>query len=235
MRKTLAILAFLVCAAAARGQAITVQPTNETVTVGSSATFSVTVSGGPCSPFWTVNGVGHYGSKGSTVTYVIPLATIAESGTTLSVNLYGCTGGTASLQSNTVTLTVIPVPPTVSLTVTGQLVFDDSTAVYSGPVTISQWNGVTWVSAGSVASDTLGNLTGALSINTGLVDANGYVELEFILPGTSAPIAQFSNTMAVDQFTQGSTGLTIQVVLFKGPMLAKLLAVTKSSSFALTP
>src|SRR5262249_2122128 len=47
--------------------AITQQPQSQAVQAGQSATFTVTVSNGPCRSFWYINGVGYYGSIGSTI------------------------------------------------------------------------------------------------------------------------------------------------------------------------
>ena len=87
--------------------AITQQPQSQTVQVGQSATFTVVVSNGSCSSFWSINGAGHYGSVGSTISYTIPSTTLAMNGWTVTVNLYDCGSTGANLgNSQTALLTV---------------------------------------------------------------------------------------------------------------------------------
>jgi len=110
MKKLILALAFL-CTPALNAQTITQQPTSQSVTVGQTATFSVTVSGGPCRSFFNFRGVGavsHYGPFLSTDSYSLPNVTLAMNGWTVQVQLYGCAGGPLTLNSNTVTLTVTP-------------------------------------------------------------------------------------------------------------------------------
>lgn len=90
-----------------RAQTIATQLVSQTVQVGQSATFTVTVTGGPCNSLWIVNGVGHSGDTGSTISWVIPNAQPADNGTKISVMLYPCTGGPAVLITRPAILTVI--------------------------------------------------------------------------------------------------------------------------------
>jgi hypothetical protein len=150
-----------------------------------------------------------------------------------------------SVTSNWV-LTAVSLKPTVvaaaSLPITlainsaspnlSSLTFDDGTVVYVGAIVPEQWNGSTWVSAGSVASDANGKLTGTFTINPQYADANGNISLQFALPGIANMGQQ---TMPLSKFQQGSTGFTVKEVLFKSLFLKQLLAVEKSSSVTLTP
>src|SRR4029077_15920233 len=64
-------------------------------------------SNGPCSSLWYINGVGHYGSVGSTISYTIPSTTLAMNGWAVTVNLYHCgSTGTNLGTSQTAILTV---------------------------------------------------------------------------------------------------------------------------------
>jgi hypothetical protein len=117
MKKILTQIAVLVLAiftigsGKSYGQSITVQPASQTVAVGAMATFTITVSGGPCRIQWVIGGVGSYGAMGSTFSYSIMNVTAAMNGETVFANIYGCTGGTANLVTNTAMLTVGTAPP----------------------------------------------------------------------------------------------------------------------------
>jgi hypothetical protein len=211
----------------ARAQTTTQQLTNQVVQIGQTATFTATVSGGPCRSQWTVAGTSFYGAVGSTFSYTTPAATAAMNGESVAIDIYGCSGGSSELRSSA----ILTVSRTVTLAVTGTARFDDGTTVYVGAITANQWNGTGWVSAGTINSGANGNLAGSLTINagTGYVDANGNVTFQFGIPG----IAGFTITnqaLPLAEFQQGSTGLTITWVLFKKAPL-----VTKSEGLALTP
>src|SRR5712664_2859192 len=101
MKPILVLAAFLLLLAGPlHAQTITQQPVSQTVQAGSPASFTVVVSGGPCRSLWLINGVGHYGAFASTITYTFPSTTLAQSGTTVQVQLYGCAASTLNLLSN---------------------------------------------------------------------------------------------------------------------------------------
>jgi hypothetical protein len=120
MKPLLFILALLF-ATSLRAQAITSQPTNQTVTVGQTATFTLTVSGGPCRSFLVFSGLGlanKYGPYASTISFSLPAVTLAMNNGTVQFQLYSCTGGGSTLNSNVVTLTVTPVVTLNSVAIT---------------------------------------------------------------------------------------------------------------------
>jgi len=104
----LALAAILGFTSSAHAQTITQQPTSQTVQVGHTAVFSVGFSGGPCRSFWHTGAIGnHYGAfSSSPISFSIPNATSAMNGTTVQVQLYGCTGGSANVTSSIARLTV---------------------------------------------------------------------------------------------------------------------------------
>ena len=100
------LLLFLLFALPVSAQTITTQPTSQTVLAPATASFTV-VASASCRSLWTVNGVEHFGSVGSVLTYTIPSTSPDyRTGTTVQVLLYSCTGSTAKLLSAKVTLTV---------------------------------------------------------------------------------------------------------------------------------
>lgn len=111
MRTMKRLFLFFLFALPVGAQTITQDLTNQTVTAPQTATFTVTVSGGPCHSAFYVNGGLHFGPVGSTISYSIPSTDPNyRSGTTVYVKIYGCTLAGSSL-SSTVTLTVNTAPP----------------------------------------------------------------------------------------------------------------------------
>lgn len=211
-------------------QTILTQPTDQTVLVGQSATFNVTLASGTCRSLWLINGAGKFGSMANSISYVIPNTLLMQNGTTVQVQLFGCTAGNASLLSNKVRLTVSAVPLNINLAISGALTFEDGTAVFNGQIIIQQWNGTLWMPAGNVASDINGVLSGVFTINPNWADVDGNVEFQWSVAGLTG-----STAVSLLQFQQGSTGIVVKLVLFKSPFLTKLAGVTKSSSIALIP
>jgi hypothetical protein len=211
----------------AKAQTATQQLTNQVVQIGQTATFTVTVSGGPCRSQWTVAGTSFYGTVASAFSYTTPAATAAMNGESVAIDIYGCTGGNSELRS----AAILTVSGAITLAVSGTVRFDDGTTVYVGAITANQWNGTGWVSAGTINSGANGNLAGSLTISagTGYVDTNGNVTFQFGIPGI-AGLTSTSQALPLAEFQQGSTGLTITWVLFKKAPL-----VTKAEGLALTP
>ena len=226
------LLLLLLLAYPLAAQEIVTQPASQTVLVGQNATFTV-ASTSACRSLWFINGHGKYGPFGPSYVLTIPLVNLAQSGTTIQIELYNCPDGTPSVWSAKAVLTVVAIPPNIPLTISGSMLFDDGTVVYVGPILLEQFDGVNWVQAGSAASDATGTLSGTLIINPNLVDADNYITLRYTIPGTTAPIASVENAMPVDEFQQGAASLTAKVVLYKAVFLKKLLAVTKSSTVSL--
>jgi len=140
---TVVVLVFSILSvrtASAQTPAITTQPTNQTVTAGQTATFSVALSNGPCRSFWYVNGTSYYGAYASTILYSIPNTTAAMNGWKVYVNLYDCGSSGASIgNSQSATLTVtsaaqeqpVALAPTITTQPTNQTVTAGQTSTFS--------------------------------------------------------------------------------------------------------
>lgn len=175
--KRLALL--LLFALPLSAQQITQQPLAQTVQVGQAASFTVSVSGGPCRSLWLINGAGHYGSLASSVTYTFPSATLAQNGTTVQVQLYGCAGGGGSLLSSKVQLGVVavvtlqsiaiaPVAPTIAI---GQSQAFTAMGSYSDTSTKDISSSVVWASnAASIASFS-GNVASGVGMGSAILTA----------------------------------------------------------------
>src|SRR5579862_6151902 len=93
------------------GPSITTQPANQAVSVGQTATFSVTATGAaPLSYQWQKNQVNIAGA--TSATYTTPATTLADNGTSFRVIV---TNPVSSLTSNAATLTVNAASPTLSV------------------------------------------------------------------------------------------------------------------------
>ena len=129
--------------AAAVAPAITTQPVNQVVTVGQTATFTLTATGtAPLSYQWQKNGANIAGATASS--YTTAATAIADSGSKFDVVVGNSAG---SITSNVVTLTVNPTPvaPAISTQPANQTVTAGQTATFAvvatGAVPLSyQWN-----------------------------------------------------------------------------------------------
>jgi hypothetical protein len=137
--------------------AIVTQPTNQTVTVGQTATLSVSATGIPAPTYqWQRNGVNLAGATNATLTFPSVAATDSGSYTVVVSNVVG------SATSNAVTLTV-NFPPAIATQPTSQSVTAGQTATFSvtatgAPAPTYQWrkDGVT-IAGATNASLTLTN------------------------------------------------------------------------------
>ena len=127
----------------ASAPAITVQPENQSVTLGATATFSVTASGtAPLSYQWLKNGTAIAGATSASYT---TMATVSgDNGSTFSVQVSN-TAGSATSTSATLTVTTDPVAPTITTQPQSQSVTVGATATFtvvvSGTAPLSyQWS-----------------------------------------------------------------------------------------------
>jgi hypothetical protein len=115
------------------------------------------------------------------------------------------------------------VPP-VKLTVSGSVLFDDGTTVLVGPVTVlQQQTPQTLGSAGTVSLDASGTLSGSISVDPSFADGNGNVTLQLGIPTVPGAV---SYTIPMAELQQGSTGLKLNVVIFRKVLLPKSLSAS---------
>ena len=106
---------------------ITSQPASQTITAGQTATFSVVANGtAPLSYQWSKNGTAIGGATSSS--YTTPAETTSDSGAQFTVVVSNSVG---NVTSNSATLTVNPVAPTITSQPAGQTITAGQTATFS--------------------------------------------------------------------------------------------------------
>jgi hypothetical protein len=217
MKRLLYLLPLLLLAGPLFAQTITQQPTNQSVQVGQTATFTAAVSGGPCRSFWGVSGgLSKYGAVASTFTLTIPNVTLAMNGTTVQLQLYACTGGAAQLTSTKVLLTVTAAPPQFNFNVT--LAYDDGTNVV-GQLVVQQLVSVDPVSK-AATWQTLNTFSLANGVASGPVLWNPANPLTFSfvlndITGSNVIASLYEAVSAVQLADIAGVGLAPKVVIRK--------------------
>lgn len=230
MTKTKAALAaflFALFATTAHGQVtLTRQPQNQTVSSGSTATFTATASES-CRTVWYRNAsVLVYGTIAATVSYTTPATKVTDSGAKFSVLFYGCPDG-SKVRSPAATLTVNPAtaPPSITTEPANQTVSSGQstsfTAAATGTPPLSyQWfeNGTaiggatlsTYTTPATTTSDSGSTFAVVVSNSAGSVTSAAAT-----LTVTAAPVAPNLTTQPANQevtagqaatFTAAATG-----------------------------
>jgi Immunoglobulin domain/Immunoglobulin I-set domain len=158
-------MATLTVNAAAMAPAITTQPTNQSVTVGQTATFSVTATGtAPLSYQWQKNSVDMNGATASS--YTTPATATADNGAKFDVVVSNTTGSQTSAMA-TLTVNAAAVAPTITTQPANQSVIVGRTATFTvtatGTAPLSyQWqeNGVNVSGATALSYTTPGMASG---------------------------------------------------------------------------
>src|SRR5256885_1376733 len=115
--------------AAAVGPTITMQPANQTVTAGQTATFAVVAGGtAPLSYQWQKNGASIAGATAAS--YTTLATTTADSGSTFAVAVTN-TAGTVTSAAATLTVSAAPVAPTITMQPANQTVTAGQTATFA--------------------------------------------------------------------------------------------------------
>jgi (2Fe-2S) ferredoxin len=201
---------------------ITTQPANQMATVGATATFTVVANGGSStlSYQWKNGGTAITGATGAS--YTTPALTLAESGSSYTVVVTDSAGSVTS-NAATVTVTVVPVAPTITTQPTNQTVNAGATATFTvvatGTATLTyQWkSGGTAVTGATAASYTTPVLavansgtsyTVVVSNSAGSVTSNAAtVTVNAVAPSiTTQPTNQTVNAGATATFTVVATG-----------------------------
>jgi hypothetical protein len=207
--------AILTVTAEAVAPSITTQPTNQTVTTGQPATFSVTSWGpAPLNYQWRKNGAGIRGA--TSASYIIPATATSDSGSQFSVVVSNSTGSVTS-NAATLTVTTAAAAPSITTQPVSQTVVASQTATFqvtaSGTAPLSyQWskNGaaipgatsMNYTTPAAATSDSGSRFMVAVSNSVGNVTSN-----DATLTVTAADVAPSIITQPANQMvTVGQTG-----------------------------
>ena len=116
-------------------------------------------------------------------------------------------------------------PVTLVVNPGSSALFDDGTPIMpNSTASVTELENGTWTTVGTVTSDTSGLLTGSFKVDPNFV-SNANVFLSLSMAGIPAPGSQGIDPRMLQQ---GSTGVTLKVVIFKAALLPKsvLLALT---------
>ena len=121
--------ATLTVSASPVGPSITTSPTNQTVTPGQTATFTVVAAGtAPLSYQWQKNGVNIAGATAAS--YTTPATTASDNGSTFAVVVSNSVG-TVTSPAATLTVSASPVGPSITTSPTNQTVTTGQTATFT--------------------------------------------------------------------------------------------------------
>jgi hypothetical protein len=184
---------------------ITMQPVNQTVTTGQTATFSVTAIGAsPLSYQWRMNMTAI--SSANAPSYTTPATTLADNGTKFDVIVSNSLGSATSNQA-TLTVNAAPVAPTITTQPSNQRVTAGQTATFSvaasGTVPLTyQWqqNGAPITGAA------------AASYTTPVTTTADSGELFRVVVSNSAGNA--TSTSAMLTVNPGTTNSTVDVITY---------------------
>jgi hypothetical protein len=200
--------ATLTVTAAAGPPSITTQPANQMVTVGQSATFSVTASGtSPLNYQWRKNGTAINSATSSS--YTTAATAISDSGSAFTVAISSSTG---SVTSNTATLTVSAPLVTIAVTPNNATMIVGSTQQFSANVTGTSNTAVTWSVSGV-------GCTGGVC---GMISANGLYTSPSSVP--SPATVTVKATSVADPTKSASASVTVAAAL------AVLLSISPTSA-----
>jgi hypothetical protein len=184
---------------------ITTQPANQSVTVGQTATFSVSASGtAPLSYQWRKNTASITGANASS--YTTPATTAADNNAKFDVVVSNTAGSVTSSQA-TLTVSSAPVAPTITMQPTNQTVTAGQTATFSVAATGTSPLAYQWQKNGAA-------ITGATaaSYTTPVTTTADSGELFRVVVSNTAG-SQTSNT-AMLTVNPGSSNSSVDVITY---------------------
>ena len=171
---------------------ITTQPTSQTVTVGQTATFSVTAGGTPPLTYqWQKNAANISGA--TSASYTTPATAAGDNGTQFDVVVSNSVGGVTS-NSATLTVNAAPAAPTITTQPVNQTVTVGQTATFSVTATASLPLTYQWQKNGA-------NISGATSASyttpaTASTDTGS--KFEVVVSDSSGSVTSNSATLTVN-------------------------------------
>jgi len=201
-------VATLTVTAADVAPSITTQPVNQMVTVGQTATFSVTASGtSPLNYQWRKNGTTINGA--TSPSYITPATAISDSGSAFTIAISNSMG---NVTSNTATLTVSATPVAITVNPNTAVVMAGSTQKFAGTVTGTSNTAITWTVSG----------VGCAGVACGTISTNGQFVAPASVPSPAAIIVKA--TSVADPTKSASANVTIVAAV------AVLLSISPTSA-----
>jgi hypothetical protein len=220
MKRNLILVLLLLSATSLSAQTITTQPASQTVQNGQTATFTASVSGGPCRIRWNIGSTTVWQATASTASYTTPPTTSAMSGESLVVEFFACAGGPLSVISTRATLTVItpivlgslsivPATPTVAIGKTQQFIL---TGTYSDGSSKDLSSSATWTSSDpTIATVSSGVATGVAVGSTTIAASFGGFSASMLLTVDLANVVLTINPASTATFDDGTPLLLASV------------------------
>ncbi|HEY3270084.1 MAG TPA: immunoglobulin domain-containing protein [Geothrix sp.] len=184
--------------------AISVQPANQTVLEGATASFTVTAAGtAPLTYQWKKGGTAITGA--TSASYTTPATVLADTGSSFTVTVSNAAG---SVTSNAATLTVNPAPPTITTQPANVTVTAGATATFTVAATGSGTLSYQWKKGGTA-------ITGATSASyttpaTVLADNGASFTVTVTnAQGTATSNAAVLTVQAAPVFTTQPVGATV--------------------------
>jgi hypothetical protein len=207
--------------------AITTQPANQTVTVGQSARFTMTISDPTCSVMWQRNGSNILNGV-DLVSYATPPVALADNGAKFGANVYNCkTAANANANTATLTVTTAAAAPTITTQPGNQIVATGQTATFSvvasgtaprsyqwqkNGVNISGATSATYTTAATTSTDSGSTFKVVVSNSAGSVTSSA-ATLTVNATSGAATITQQPQSQTV----QAGQSATFTVVISNGP------------------
>ena len=178
---------------------ITTQPTNQSVAVGQTATFTVAATGtAPINYQWQKNKLNIAGATAAS--YTTPVATSADNGATFDVVVSNAAG---SVTSNTVTLTVnsSATPPTITTQPANQTVTAGQTATFSVVASGTLPLSYQWLQANTA----INGATSSSYTTPPTTMANSGAQFSVKVSNSAGSITSSAATLTVNASSGGST------------------------------
>jgi hypothetical protein len=207
--------------------AITTQPANQTVTVGQSATFTMTISDPTCSVMWQRNGSNILNGV-DLVSYATPPVALADNGAKFGANVYNCkTAANANANTATLTVTTAAAAPTITTQPGNHIVATGQTATFSvvasgtaprsyqwqkNGVNISGATSASYTTAATTSTDSGSTFKVVVSNSAGSVTSSA-ATLTVNATSGAATITQQPQSQTV----QAGQSATFTVVISNGP------------------